>query len=266
MNAPQILKKHNIAFQGKHLSFHKDGTGPTIVLFHSLLADSTSWDLIIPELLKSHQVVQLHLPGFDESDFVGGSLDSTADQVAGVLESIQLTSPIFMGNGYGGFVALNTALRHPNLPSKLVLADCGACFTEAGRAAFRGMSENAKNKGLTAIADVAMRRLFAPSYQEAHPELIAQRRERFLQINLETFHGACNALATMDLREQVKSLQIPSLVVVGEFDEATPPAMSVELSELLPQAQLKILSGLAHVPQLQDPQAFLSAVNPFIQS
>ena len=68
----------------------------------------------------------------------------------------------------------------------------------------------------------------------------------------------------MDLRPQVKTLAIPSLVIVGELDEATPAPMSVELAELLPQAELKILSGLAHVPQLQDPQAFLNAIHPFI--
>ena len=254
-----------VTINNKNLSFKTAGSGQPIILFHSLLADQSSWDLITPTLVTSHQVFQLSLPGFDESDFVGGSLNQISDQIALAIESLQLAQkPIFIGNGYGGFVALNTAIKYPNLPAKLVLADCGACFTEPGRAAFRGMSENAKNKGLTAIADVAMRRLFAPSYQEQHPQLITDRKERFLKINLETFHGACEALSTMDLRPQVKDLNIPSLVVVGEFDEATPVPMSEELARLLPNAELKILPGLAHVPQLQDPQAFLNAIHPFI--
>ena len=260
-----MFTSQQIKINNKNLSFKIAGTGQPIILFHSLLADQSSWDLITPTLVQSHQVIQLSLPGFDESDFVGGSLDLIADHIAMCIQSLKLEQkPIFMGNGYGGFVALNTAIRHPLLPSKLVLADCGACFTEPGRAAFRGMSENAKNKGLMAIADVAMRRLFAPSYQEQHPQLITERKEKFLKINLDTFHGACGALSTMDLRPQVKTLAIPSLVIVGELDEATPAPMSVELAELLPQAELKILSGLAHVPQLQDPQAFLNAIHPFI--
>jgi 3-oxoadipate enol-lactonase len=260
-----LFENQQISHHNKNLSFKTAGTGQAIVLFHSLLADQSSWDLITPALLKTHQVIQLSLPGFDSSDFVGGSLDEIADQIAGVIESLKLSqAPIFMGNGYGGFVALNTALRHPHLPAKLVLADCGACFSDQGRAAFRGMSENAKNKGLIAIADVAMRRLFAPAYQELHPQLIADLKERFLNINLATFYGACEALSTMDLRSQVQQLQIPALVVVGEFDEATPVPMSEELAQLLPQAELKILPGLAHVPQLQDPQAFLSAIQSFI--
>ncbi len=257
----------NIQFNQHQLSIKTYGTGPAIVLFHSLLADQTSFEKVLPSLMKNHQVIVLSLPGFESSSFVGGALDTIADQIAGSLKTLNLSpAPIFIGNGYGGFVALNTAIRHPSLASKLVLADCGACFSEPGRAAFRGMSENAKNNGLTAIADVAMRRLFAPAYQEQHPELIAQRKERFLSMNLETFHGACNALSTMDLRPLVKDLQIPSLVLCGEFDEATPPAMSEELASLLPNASLNILPGLAHVPQLQDPEAFFAAIDHFINN
>ena len=258
-------QENNIQHDGKNLSFKTAGKGRAIVLFHSLLADQSSWDHIIPTLVKTHQVIQLSLPGFDDSNFVGGSLNAISDQIASVIQTLSLEpSPIFMGNGYGGFVALNTALRYPDLPYKLVLADCGACFTEPGRSAFKGMSENAKNKGLSAIADVAMRRLFAPAYQELHPELIAERKERFLRLNLETFHGACEALSTMDLRTAVTQLHIPSLVVVGELDEATPAPMSVELAELLPNASLHIFPGLAHVPQLQDPAAFLKGIESFI--
>jgi len=257
----------NLAFNQQQLAVKIYGKGPAIVLFHSLLADQTSFDKVLPSLVKNHQVIVLSLPGFDASSFVGGSLDAIADQIAGSLKTLNLSpAPTFIGNGYGGFVALNTAIRHPSIVSKLVLADCGACFTEPGRAAFRGMSANAEKNGLAAIADVAMRRLFAPAYQEQHPDLIAQRKERFLSINLETFHGACNALSTMDLRPLVANLQIPSLVLCGEFDEATPPAMSEELANLLPNAKLNILPGLAHVPQLQDPEAFFAAIESFINN
>ena len=70
-----------------------------------------------------------------------------------------------LGNGYGGFVALQMAIRHPNIATKLILADCGAAFSEAGREAFRNMAAASRAKGLSAITDVAMRRLFAPEFQ-----------------------------------------------------------------------------------------------------
>ena len=107
---------------------------------------------------------------------------------------------IVLGNGYGGFVALQMAIRHPGIASKLVLADCGAAFSEPGREAFRNMAAASKAKGLAAITDVAMRRLFAPEFQADHPELMQDRRAAFLKTDPDVFQAACAALASLDLR------------------------------------------------------------------
>lgn len=241
------------------------GAGAPMVLFHSLLADDTSFDRIAPALARTHKLVILNLPGFGASDRVDGGLESVADRVAAALGALDLGQPpVFLGNGYGGFVALMTAIRHPGIASKLVLADCGAAFSEPGRAAFRGMSAGAREKGLAGISDVAMRRLFAPPYQAAHPELIEERRARFVKVDPQTFHAACAALATLDLRDRLAEVKVPALVLVGEHDEATPPAMSSELAAGLPDARLVVLPGCAHVPQLQEPGMFLDAIQEFI--
>lgn len=256
-----------LTIDNKKLSLDISGSGKPIVLFHSLLADSSSFDPLSTDLVKTHQVISLNLPGFEGSDFVGGDLNTIADHIAKGIESLHLSEkPIFLGNGYGGFIALITSIRHPNLASRLVLADCGAMFSEPGRAAFRGMSAAAKEKGLVGIADVAMRRLFAPEFQEQNPVLVAERKKRFLALDTETFHGACAALAALDIRDQLSKVTQPVLVLVGELDEATPSAMSVELNAGLPNATLNILPGLAHVPQLQAPSIFMDAIRNFINA
>lgn len=255
----------SVAVGAARISMHVGGTGRPLVLLHSLLADRTSFDLVAEPLAASHRVIAFDLPGFAGSDFVDGGLEAVADRVAHAIEALQLSDkPIVLGNGYGGFIALLAAIRHPGLAERLVLADCGAAFSEPGRAAFRGMAAAAEKGGLAAVADVAMRRLFAPEYQALHPELIARRKERFMAVELRTFRSACMALASLDLREQLPSVQVPALVLVGEADEATPPPMSRELAAGLPDAQLVILPGCAHVPQLQAPALFLTAIGQFI--
>jgi 3-oxoadipate enol-lactonase len=241
------------------------GDGPPLVLFHSLLADNTSFDPVAALLAATHKVILLDLPGFGGSDPVEGSLEDVADRVGKALQQMELKpAPVFIGNGYGGFVALLTAIRFRGLAQRLVLADCGAVFTEAGRAAFRGMSAAAEKNGLAGVANVAMLRLFSAEFQQANPDLIATRRERFLQTNIETFHAACAELATLDLRPQLSALDVPVLVLVGEFDEATPPPMSRELAAGLPNARFKVLAGCAHVPQLQEPKRFHDEIIDFI--
>ena len=240
------------------------GEGPALFLFHSLLSDRASFASIEPELARSHRVIVPELPGFGCSTAVSGGLAAVADRMAEVVKEAAANDAIVLGNGYGGFVALQMAIRHPSIASKLILADCGAAFSEAGREAFRNMAAAARAKGLGAITDVAMRRLFAPEFQTAHPELMRDRREAFLKTDPEVLQAACAALAALDLRPELSKVAIPVLVLVGEHDEATPPPMSHELSALLPNARLKVMAGCAHVPQLQAPRAFLDTIADFL--
>jgi 3-oxoadipate enol-lactonase len=136
---------------------------PALVLFHSLLSDRASFDLIEPELARSHRVIVPELPGFGGSKAVSGGLAEVSDLMwEAVKDAASVKDTTVLGNGYGGFVALQMAIRHPDIASKLILADCGAAFSEQGREAFRTMAAVSKAKGLAAITDVAMRRLFAP--------------------------------------------------------------------------------------------------------
>jgi len=248
-------------FASRTVNAKLSGGGPPLFLFHSLLSDRASFDLITPELARSHRVIVPELPGFGASKAVDGGLAAVADRMAdAVREAAGNERPIVLGNGYGGFVALQMAIRHPTIAAKLVLADCGAAFSESGREAFRNMAAAARAKGLSAITDVAMRRLFAPAFQAAHPDLMADRREAFLKTDPRVLQAACAQLAELDLRGELSRVTVPVLVLVGEHDEATPPPMSHELAAALPDAQLKVLPGCAHVPQLQAPELFLDAI------
>jgi 3-oxoadipate enol-lactonase len=243
----------------------QSGKGPPLFLFHSLLSDRASFDAIVPALSRSFRVIVPELPGFGGSQVVTGGLAAVADRMAQMARDAAAgEDAIVLGNGYGGFVALQMAIRHPGMATKLILADCGAAFSEEGRQAFRNMAAAAGAKGLAAITDVAMRRLFAPEFQAQHPDLMQGRREAFLRTEADVFRSACDALAKLDLRGEVAKVKVPVLVLVGEHDEATPPPMSHEFAGLLPQAQLKIIPGCAHVPQLQAPQTFLEAIGDFL--
>src|SRR5712671_6404046 len=241
------------------------GNGQPLVLLHSLLSDRASFDAIVPRLSQSCRLIVPELPGFGKSRAVSGGLADVADRMAeAVKDGARGGQAIVLGNGYGGFVALQMAIRHSDIATRLVLADCGAAFSDPGREAFRNMAAASSAKGLAAITDVAMRRLFAPQFQADHPDLMRDRREAFLRTDPDVFRAACDALAELDLRPGLGRVEIPVLVLVGEHDEATPPPMSHELAAGLPHARLNIIPGCAHVPQLQSPGIFLDAIGEFL--
>ena len=239
------------------------GRGPAVWIFHSLLADAPSCEPLAEALSVRYTVTLPHLPGFGGSEATAAALPAVAGRMAEAIRGAGHPVTI-IGNGYGSFVALVLALHHPELVHRLVLAGTGAAFSEPGRQAFRGMAAAVSDKGLHAIADVAMRRLFAPAFQDAHPALLADRRAAFLATDPAVFTGACAELAALDLRDEVPRLVPPLFALAGDGDEATPPAMAEELAGLVPGARFALLPGLAHVPQLQDTPRFISAIQPFL--
>src|ERR1700731_3048966 len=116
----------------------QSGNGPALFLFHSLLSDRASFDAIVPRLSQSFRTIVPELPGFGGSRAVGGGLAAVADRMAeAVTDGAGGDEVIVLGNGYGGFVALQMAICHPGLAGRLILADCGAAFSEEGGQALR---------------------------------------------------------------------------------------------------------------------------------
>ncbi len=252
-------------FAGGTIQAQVTGEGPPLVLLHSLLADRTSFDRVARPLSQAFRVMLVALPGFGASPPVAGGLAAVADRIVAAVRDFAGGVPVrLLGNGYGGFVALQAVIRHPDVADRLVLADAGAAFSEPGREAFRGMARAAAANGLAAIADTAMRRLFAPDFDATNPDLVAERRAIFLRSDPGVIIAACQALAELDLRDALAEVRLPVLAVVGSQDEATPPPMSHEVVAGLPDARLLVLDGCAHVPQLQAPDRFLAAIGPFL--
>ena len=202
-----------VTFASATVTATVSGSGPALWIFHSLLADAGSCIPLAQALSDRFTVTLPNLPGFAGSSATTPQLRAIADRMAEAIAGQPVT---IIGNGYGSFVALELALRHPALVRRLALAGTGAAFSEPGRQAFRNMAAAVTGKGLAAIADVAMRRLFAPAFQAAHPALMAERRAAFLNTDPAVFTGACAELAALDLRAQVASLDIPLLALAGD--------------------------------------------------
>lgn len=247
------------------LDVQEMGEGKPLLLLHSLLADRSVFDGIVPALARSRRVILPDLPGFGASTAAGGSIEAIADRLAGLFDALPLGPDCdVLGNGLGGFVASILAIRHGRRFDKLVLADTGLTFPPEGRAAFHVMADRVYETGMDGVADIAMKRLFPEPFIARNPGFISERRHALSKTDPAVFAQACKALAALDLRSQACSIANSTLVVVGELDAATPPALARELAAAIPGAHLIELPGLGHAPMAQDPEAFLAAIAPFL--
>jgi 3-oxoadipate enol-lactonase len=242
------------------------GEGPDLVLLHSLLTDRNAFDPIIPALSGRWRVQKVDLPGFGQSTRCEPTIDSFAESIGALLASggFDPLATALLGNGFGAFVALGVAIRHPASFGRLVLIGCGTGFGPAGQV-FEAMAGKVLAGGMRAVVDIALRRIFTENYLADHPAEATQRSEVLLRTDPESFTLACRALQMVDYSELVSQVSNPTLIAAGSEDQATPPPMGRRLAELMPAASFYLLPGLAHAPQLQDPEALLRVVGSFLE-
>jgi 3-oxoadipate enol-lactonase len=244
----------------------RTGQGRDIVVLHSLLSDRHAFDPVLPALAAKFRVTLINLPGFH------GSLPTPLALMDGYLAAIEdgfqefkfASDSILIGNGFGGTVALAFALAHPERVAKLVLSDAAACFPPEGRKQFEVMAAKVAEDGLGSIAEIAAKRVFSPAYLAAHPEKIEERKAVLLGIDPKAFQAACKILQEADLEPLLHRMQMPTLVVCGEFDQATPPPLNKSIADKVAGARYVELPGCGHCPPLEQPQAFLAAIKDFV--
>ena len=244
----------------------RTGEGRDLVVLHSLLADRHAFDPVLPALAAQHRVTLINLPGFHGSQpCMLPLMDAYVAVIEDGFQEFGIASDsILIGNGFGGTVALAFALAHPERIAKLLLSDAAACFPDEGRKQFEVMATKVSEGGLGAIAEIAAKRVFSPAYLAAHPELIDERKRVLMRIDPKAFQAACKILQEADLEPLLHRMRVPTLVVCGEFDQATPPPLNKSIAEKVAGARYIELPGCGHCPPLEQPKQFLAAIKDFV--
>ncbi len=245
----------------------RSGQGRDLVILHSLLTDRHAFDPVLPDLASQFRVTLINLPGFHGSQPVDGTITEMVSFVQRAFDEFGITrDTVLMGNGYGGTLALAFAIAHPDRVGKLILADVAPGFPEAGKQAFRVMSEKVAAGGLGSIVDIAANRVFHQAYLAQHPQAIEERRAVLLKIDPVAFRAACEILVAANLVPDLPQVRTPTLVVYGELDQATPPALNTVIASKIPGARATELKGCGHCPPLEQPREFLAAIEEFLSA
>lgn len=250
-----------LASQDGRISAFRAGTGRDLVLLHSLLTDYGAFGKVVPALAARHRLTLINLPGFHGSAPIAGKPEAHVAWLRAAFSAFGIgDEPTLLGNGFGGTLALAFALDHPARVGRLILCNVAAGFPEEGKQAFRVMAEKVSQGGMGTIAEIAARRVYHDAYIAQHPAAIAERRDVLLRVDPVAFQAACALLVGIDLLPRCAGLQVPTHVIYGDLDQATPPPLNRAIAERVPGATSKILAGCGHCPPLEAPDAFLAAV------
>jgi 3-oxoadipate enol-lactonase len=241
------------------------GSGPDLVILHSLLAERSAFGRVVPALSKNRRVWLVNLPGYGASRPAGTSVEDYADRIAAVLKALPLEGEADMlGNGFGGFIAVALAARHGALVRRLIAAPALAAFPEPAKQPLRALAERVAKEGMSGALEVAVRRMFPERFIAANPSVVEERRQALMQADPACFRTACLALAALDLSPVLRNIKNQTLVMAGSEDATTPSALARELAAKIPNAKFRELQGCGHCPQIEDPALFVQAVEEFL--
>jgi 3-oxoadipate enol-lactonase len=241
------------------------GSGPDLVILHSLLADRSAFDRVAPALSKKRRVWLVNLPGYGASRPAGSSVEDYAERIAVLLKALKLPGTAdVLGNGFGGFIAVALAARHAELVRRLIAAPALAAFPEPAKQPLRGLAERVAKEGMTGALEVAIRRMFPERFIAANPSVVEERKQALMKADPECFRTACLALAALDLSPVLNNIKNQTLVMAGSEDATTPPSLARELAGKIPHAMFRQIEGCGHCPQIENPALFVQVVEEFL--
>jgi 3-oxoadipate enol-lactonase len=256
---------HVVADDGCRIALRIDGAAdrPPLLLSNSLGTTFHMWDAQMPALSAAFRVIRYDSRGHGQSDAPAGdySIARLAADALAVLDSLQIETAAFVGLSKGGMVGQWLGAHAPHRLSRLALANTAAWMGPAQ--GWRSRIETVMRDGMSAITEAVLERWFTPGFRDQAPDAVAPVREMLLATAPQGYAGCCAAIRDMDQRESLKAIRVPTLVIGGLHDPATPPAQAHEIADGVADAKLVMLDA-AHLSNIEQPQAFTGALLEFL--
>jgi pimeloyl-ACP methyl ester carboxylesterase len=250
----------------------KRSDDPAIVLWPSLLFDGGMWKHQVEPLSALGRVVIFDGPGHGKSEVPPPfSLEDNADAMVDALGELQIDRVVMVGLSWGGMVAMRLALQHPQRVRALALLDTNAeSETRPNVVKYRVFVSFGRRFGMPKIAaDLQLGPIyFAAGSRARDPQLV----DRFARtMNGFPREGVARAslavvIQRKDILARLGSIKVPTLVMCGREDRATPPVHSERIAHAIPGAKLVLVEGAGHVSALEQPRAVNEALVPFVAS
>jgi 3-oxoadipate enol-lactonase len=255
-----------------HLAYSDHGAGLPVIFLHAFPLDRGMWEGNIVELLREgrYRLISLDWRGFGESDIPNeiSTMELLADDVAGLMNHLGIERAVLCGLSMGGYVAFAFLRKYPQRIAGLILADTKpAADTPEARANRESVAQLAEVQGPGAIADLQVPRLLSDYTRRHHLDVEMRVRQ---MIETATPRGIAAASRGMALRtdstDLLASIACPTLVIVGEQDVVTPPAVARDYAARIAGAQMLVIEQAGHLSNLEQPEVFVRAVSGFLGS
>jgi len=251
-----------ITGNGYDIGYAETGGGDAtpIVFLHGVGSDKSVWRPQLEHFGRERRAIAFDYPGYGESGPApsGTTRDDYASAIISAMHELGVDRAHICGLSLGGVVAI--AIHHADAKrcASLIIADSFAVHPE-GRAIYE--RSLAASDNLRAMAEARVDVLLG---QPVDPALRSEVVETMARIDPAAYRIGAEAVWLADQRERAQQIDVPTLVLVGDRDLVTPPELSNELVDLIPDARMQLIERSGHISNGERPEEFNRIVGEFI--
>jgi pimeloyl-ACP methyl ester carboxylesterase len=232
------------------ISYEMLGDGPTVVLLHPFPANHELWLPAAQQLASRYRVILPDLRGHGESDVGEGpaTMAKHAADISRILDDAKVGRAVFAGVSIGGYVLFEFWRRNRDRFSALVLIDTKAApDTPDGRAGRLRSAADVLERGVEPFIESMLPKLLGETTRHARPDLVEAAQKMMLKMSPEDISLVLKGMAERpDSIPTAKTINVPSLIVVGDEDTLTPVADAELMKQNISGSQMKVIPKAGH--------------------
>jgi pimeloyl-ACP methyl ester carboxylesterase len=246
------------------------GSGAALVLLHGFPLDRSMWRGQAEALGREFRVVAPDFRGSGETPLGVGdvTMETLAEDMAALLDELNLGRVVLGGLSMGGYVAFEFFRKFPERVRALVLADTRPqADTEEGRRAREENARRALKEGMAPIVESMLPKILSAGTREGGGGVLERVRAMMLGMNPQGAAAALRAMAVRrDQTDLLPSINVPTLVIVGEEDSITPPEVAGAMNAKIEGSRLVVVEGAGHLSNVEQPEEFDRALVEFLRA
>ncbi len=250
---------------GARLFYTVDGpdTAPVIIFSNSMGTDHTMWKPQADALAGRFRVVRHDMRGHGRSttEAADTSVEVLGRDVLAILDALQVTQAAFCGLSIGGLIGQWLAVNAPERFSKVIVANTAPKIGTAE--SWTARIDGVLRDGMAPLVEASLGRWFTEAFRSTSDRALDDLRAVLQGLDPRGYALGCTALRDADLRDAVKTIRVPVLVIAGSDDPSTTAAEGRALAEAIPDARYVEL-GAAHLSNREQPGRFTAALLDFI--
>jgi pimeloyl-ACP methyl ester carboxylesterase len=250
-------RAHHIQANGLDIYYEEQGQGKPLLLIHGGALTAASWQPYLTAFAQHYRVITPDTRGHGRTTNPNGTMNFRllADDMAALVQALNLHKPLIYGYSDGGQVAIEIGMRHPDLPQALVVGGAHLELTEGSRKWVRSILGDEHSP------DVDFER-----FERENPEFAGMLKQDHGPDNwqslLKQIKPMWNALLNYT-PEDFARIMAPTLVLVGDHDEFVPVEDAAAMYRLLPKSELTVVPGANHTDFIFSP-AKIALLQPAI--